>query len=81
MMKREWALKKEPASNADLRKAPPTGLGKNNGQVRALEVPVEAVDFADVDADVAGSNLNAADTVAELRDVIWFAIPKANRSQ
>ena len=80
MLEREWNLPSEPLSDTNLRKAPPNGLGKNDNQIRALETPIETVDFADVDADVVGIDLIDAKIVSELRDVIWKGIPKANKS-
>lgn len=80
MLNREWALGQEPTSDVNLRSAPPGGLGKNDNQIRALETPIEAVDFADVNAQVSGSSLITAKTVAELRDKIWEGIPLQNRA-
>ena len=80
MLKREWNLASEPLSDTDLRKAPPTGLGKNDNQIRALETPIESDDFADVEAQVRGSDLIKAKTVADLRDQIWNGIPDAHKS-
>lgn len=79
MLKREWNLKKQPLSTAVLRTAPPSGLGKNDNQIRALENPVETNDFVDVEAQVAGHNLVSAKTVAELRDKIWDGIPTTHK--
>lgn len=79
MLKREWNLSAEPTSDTNLRGPPPAGLGKNDNQIRALETPIETVDFADVNAQVTGSNLIKAKTVAELRDKIWEGIPVGNR--
>lgn len=80
MLKREWRLASEPTSDSNLRTPPPTGLGKNDNQIRALETPIEAVDFADVNAQVTGSNLAKAKTVGEVRDKIWEGIPPGNRA-
>jgi hypothetical protein len=80
MLKREWALPKEPTSDEQIKPKPPSGLGKNENQLRALETPIEAVDFADVDSQVTGSDLAGAKTVAKLRDVIWEGIPAENKS-
>ncbi|HEU4771244.1 MAG TPA: hypothetical protein VFS68_03710 [Candidatus Udaeobacter sp.] len=80
MLKREWALPKEPTSDKQIKPTPPKGLGKNENQLRALETPIEAVDFADVDAQVTGSALAGAETVAKLRNVIWEGIPAGNKS-
>lgn len=75
MLVRKFKLPAEPLSTTNLRKAPPNGLGKNDGQIRLLENPIETVDFADVEAQVIGSNLVAAKTVGGLRDKIWAGIP------
>jgi hypothetical protein len=80
MLKRVWKLAEEPTSDKSLRTAPPTGLGKNDNQIRALEGPIERVDFKDVNADVIGDDLIKAKTVGELRDRIWEGIPEANRA-
>lgn len=80
MLVRVWRLTEEPTSDKSLRAAPPTGLGKNSNQIRALEGPIETVDFRDVNADVIGDNLITAKTVGELRDRIWDGIPPANRA-
>ena len=80
MLKREWQLADEPTSDTALRSAPPAGLGKNDDQIRALETPIETVDFTDVNAQVTGSNLIKAMTVADLRDKIWDGIPDANKA-
>src|SRR5205809_5879958 len=79
MLKREWQLPQEPTRDKPLRGAPPSGLGKNDNAIRALETPIESVDFADVNAAVTGANLIAAKTVADLRDKIWDGIPNANK--
>src|ERR1043165_512261 len=79
MLVREWNLAEEPTSDADLRKAPPNGLGKNNNQIRALETPIETDDFLDVEADVDTDNLVKAKTVGELRDQIWTGIPTSQK--
>lgn len=81
MLKREWQLAVEPTSDTALRSAPPAGLGKNDNQIRALETPIETVDFADVNAQVTGSELVKAKTVGELRDKIWDGIPAANKAE
>ncbi|HEX7516042.1 MAG TPA: hypothetical protein VF345_02015 [Chthoniobacterales bacterium] len=80
MLVRVWKLAEEPTSDKSLRAAPPTGLGKNSYQIRALEGPIERVDFKDVNADVIGDDLIKAKTVGELRDRIWDGIPPANQS-
>ena len=80
MLKREWALTEEPTSDEAIKTPPPAGLGKNDNQLRALETPIETIDFADVDAEVAGADLAGAKTVADLRDVIWKGIPAKNKS-
>lgn len=80
MLKREWSLPNEPASDTNLRAAPPGGLGQNDNQIRALETPIEAVDFADVDAQVTGFGLVAAQVVSDLRDIIWIGIPIAHKN-
>ena len=80
MLKREWQLPQEPTSDKVLRGTPPGGLGKNDNAIRALETPIESVDFADVNANVTGTNLISAQTVADLRDKIWDGIPAANKS-
>jgi hypothetical protein len=80
MLSREWALTEEPTSDEAIKTPPPAGLGKNDNQLRALETPIETIDFADVDAEVAGADLTRAKTVADLRDVIWKGIPAKNKS-
>jgi hypothetical protein len=77
MLVREWNLAAEPTSDAILRTPPPGGLGKNDNQIRALETPIEAVDFADVNAQVTGAGLTQSKTISELRDKIWDGIPDA----
>jgi hypothetical protein len=79
MLSREWNLDSEPTSDMDLRKAPPNGLGKNDSLIRALETPIEAIDFLDVKAAVIGSNLIDAKTVATLRNAIWDGISDAHK--
>jgi hypothetical protein len=79
MLVREWKLPTPPASNADLRKPPPGGLGKSDRQIRALEGPIETRDFHDVEAQVDGDNLIKAKTVADLRDKIWDGIPDQHK--
>ena len=84
MLAREWNLPSEPTSETDLRARPPGGLGKNDNQIRALERPIELVDFADVNAEVEGSGLVEATTVADLRDAIWGppdGIPAAKKDE
>ena len=76
MLVREWNLSEEPLSSTEVKPAPPRGLGKNEAQLRALETPIEARDFADVGARVRGADLAGAETVGELRDVIWDGIPE-----
>jgi hypothetical protein len=80
MLVREWNLPAEPASNTDLRKPPPTGLGKNDNQIRALETPIEANDFSEVEAQVRGSDLPNAKNVGDLRDTIWDGITDAHKA-
>jgi hypothetical protein len=80
MLKREWGLSDEPTSDANLRASPPGGLGQNDNEIRALETPIEAVDFADVDAQVTGFALVAAQIVSDLRDIIWAGIPTAHKT-
>jgi len=80
MLMREWALTEEPTSDEEIQTQPPSGLGKNENQLRALETPIEAIDFADVDGQVTGSDLAGAKTVGKLRDVIWQGIPAKNKS-
>lgn len=75
MLQREWCLDSEPLVRTKLRARPPEGLGKNQNQIRALETPIETVDFADLDVDVAGHKLATAKTVGALRDVIWEGVP------
>lgn len=78
MLVHEWALSKRPPSTALLRKG---GLGKNDLQIEALELPIENVHFADVDANVDTDELIKAKTVADLSDKIWAAIPAKNREE
>lgn len=80
MLQREWRLDSEPLVKMKLQARPPKGLGKNQNQIRALETPIETVDFADLDVDVAGHKLAAAETVGALRDVIWEGIPDKHRT-
>ena len=80
MLVREWNLTEEPLSDTNLRTSPPAGLGKNDNQIRAVETPIETVDFADVNAQVKGDDLKKAKTVGELRDKIWDGISAANRA-
>ena len=80
MLVRVWKLSEEPTSDTSLRAAPPAGLGKNSNQIRALEGPIERVDFEDVEADVIGDDLIKAKTVGELRDQIWDGIPAAHKA-
>lgn len=80
MLVREWNLAAEPMTNTDLRKAPPSGLGKSDNQIRALETPIETNDFQDVEAQVRGSDLIKAKTVGDLRDKIWDGIPAAHQA-
>lgn len=80
MLVREWRLPQEPLSTDNLRNPPPAGLGKNDNQLRALERPIELVDFSDVATNVTGSSLLPAKTVAQLRDKIWDGIPKTNKA-
>jgi hypothetical protein len=80
MLVREWNLPTEPTSNTDLRKPPPTGLGKNDNQIHALETPIETNDFLDVEAQVIGSDLTNAKTVGDLRDTIWDGITDAHKA-
>ena len=75
MLQREWRLDSEPLVKMKLCVRPPEGLGKNQNQIRDLETPIETVDFADLDVDVAGYKLAAAETVRALRDIIWERIP------
>ncbi len=75
MLKREWRLDAEPLSGDKLCVKPPDGLGKTPREIQALETPIETVDFADLDVDVAGHKLATAKTVGVLRDVIWERIP------
>ena len=79
MLDREWNLPSEPTSDTDLREAPPNGLGKNDNQIRALETPIESNDFSNVEAQVRGSDLIKAKTVADLRDTIWDGIPSFHK--
>lgn len=76
----EWNLGAEPLSSTKLKAAPQDGLGKNEAQLRALETPIEARDFADVNAKVRGADLAEAETVGELRDVIWDGIPEEKKA-
>jgi len=76
----EWNLGQEPLSTTKLKTAPPDGLGKNEAQIRALETPIEGRDFADVNARVGGHDLADAETVGELRDVIWDGIPEEKKA-
>lgn len=80
MLVREWNIPTEPTSDKDLRKLPPTGLGQNDNQIRALETPIETNDFSDVEAQVIGSDLINAKTVGVLRDKIWDGIPDAHKT-
>jgi hypothetical protein len=80
MLVREWNLTAEPLSTNDLRKLPPSGLGKSDIQIRALETPIETDDFSDVGAEVSGYVLVSAKNVGELRDKIWESIPDSNKS-
>ena len=57
-----------------------TPLKGPDNQIYALETPIEARDFVDVNAAVTGSGLDEAKTVGGLRDVIWDGIPAANRA-
>lgn len=79
MLQREWNLLAEPLSDTDLRKAPPKGLGKSDAQIRALETPIEANDFSDVEAQVIGTKIILSKNVAELRDKIWDGIPENHK--
>jgi hypothetical protein len=81
MLVREWNLADEPASDTDLRKTPPNGLGKSNTSIRALETPIEINDFVDVEAQVRGSNLIKAKTVGDLSDRIWDGIPDSHKAE
>jgi hypothetical protein len=47
----------------------------NNNQIRNLEGPIETHYFADVHASVTQAGLLSAQTVGDLRDVIWDGIP------
>ena len=75
MLQREWNLNSEPLSRDNLRAAPPAGLGKNGNSIRALETPIETVDFADVNARVTGAALASAQEVRDIRDVVWDGLP------
>jgi len=81
MLCNEWKLTSEPLSDTSLSAPPPAGLGKNPFQLRALETPIETCYFADVKANVAGHDLAAAQTVGQLRDVIWNGIPGNHRQE
>jgi len=80
MLKREWNLSVEPTSDISLCNLPPGGLGKTEYTVRALERPIETLDFADVNAQLSGHNLADADSVGTLSDRIWAAIPDAHKA-
>lgn len=75
MLRREWGLDAEPLVKIKLLARPPKGLGKTPREIRALETPIETVDFADLDVGVAGHKLAEAETVGVLRDIIWEEIP------
>ncbi len=79
MLLRAWNLLTEPTSDTDLRKLPPSGLGKADNQIRALETPIETNDFSDVEAQVRGTELISAKNVRGLRDKIWDSIPEAKK--
>ena len=80
MLQREWNLGSPPVSSMNLRNAPPGSLGKSSLQIRALEGPIETNDFADVEAAVTGDELEGAETVDELRTVIWEGIPSSHKN-
>jgi hypothetical protein len=77
MLKREWNLVEEPTSDISFCSRPPDGLGKTEYDIRALEHPIETVDFADVNAQVFGHHLAQAESVGALSDKIWAGIPDA----
>ncbi len=80
MLVRVWKLSSEPLSTTPLGTGP-GGLGKSSNDLRALETPIEIRDFADVAADVAGVDLAACKTVADLSDTIWAGIPATSRAR
>jgi hypothetical protein len=75
MLMRDWVLSDEPTSDTSLYYKPPSGLGKNENQILALEASIESVDFVDVHADVTFVDLSKAKTVGRLCDIIWAGIP------
>lgn len=81
MLVRELVLDKEPLSDTSLGARPPKGLGQNETDIRGLETPIEAVDFAAYNARVTGGALAEAVTVGDLRDVIWDGIPEEHKAK
>lgn len=71
MLVREWNLSEVPFANDSLRDPPPDGLGKNDHSIRALKNPIEKNYFVKQGVQVDGDDLVDAETVADLRDVIW----------
>lgn len=69
MLVREWNLPEVPFADDSLTDDPPGGLGKSPNSIRALKNPIERRYFNNVRVD--DDALGEAETVADLRDVIW----------
>ena len=77
MLRKEWTIPshKKVLSDTPLRGGG-KGLSATDNQIIALETPIEAGAFYDVKAEVIGTRLVLAKTVADLRDKIWDGIPE-----